>query len=84
MKDLMNFDAWQENFVEPYYIEELGCDGLTAADIAKSLGAAPADVRKKLLGRGFIDRLKAQGFQALTTALANKSNDLEFTEVLPG
>jgi hypothetical protein len=86
MNDLISFegnrDSWQENFVEPYPIEALGCDGLTGADIAKSLGIAPSDVRKKILSRGFIDRLKTQGFKALTTVLVNKSNDLDYTEVL--
>lgn len=68
------------NFVRPYFIEELGEEGLTAADIAKSLGVEPNDIRKKLEKRGFIERIKSQGFQARTTVVANKVNGLEYTE----
>jgi hypothetical protein len=35
-------------FVEPHFIEELGCDGLTAEEIAASLGTRVGDVRRKL------------------------------------
>jgi len=67
-------------FVKPYFIEELGCDGLTCADIAKSLGIAACDVRKKLVTRGFIERIDKQGYKAKTFVLANKTNGVEFNE----
>jgi hypothetical protein len=35
-------------FCPPHYIEELGCDGLTAEEIATSLSALVGDVRRKL------------------------------------
>jgi len=35
-------------FCPPHYIEELGCDGLTAEEIAMSLSALVGDVRRKL------------------------------------
>lgn len=38
----------KSNFVAPRYIEELGCDGLTAEEIALSLGTLVGDVRRKL------------------------------------
>ena len=68
--------------MEPYPIEALGCDGLTAADIAKSLGIEARVVRQKLLKRDFIDRIKSQGFQAITTVMSNNTNGLDYEEVL--
>jgi hypothetical protein len=35
-------------FCAPHYIEQLGCDGLTAEEIATSLGTRVSDVRRKL------------------------------------
>lgn len=37
-----------DSFVKPHFIEELGDDGLTAEEIATSLGARPDKVREKL------------------------------------
>lgn len=67
-------------FVKPYYIEELGCEGLSAKDIAISLDADPSKVRRKLADRGFLDRLKTQSFQALPIGLPNETNGLQYTE----
>lgn len=70
------------SFVKPYYIPELGCEGLTAADIAKSLKTEPAKVRRKLEERNFLDRIKAQQFQARPIGRLNENNGLQFTEYL--
>ena len=70
----------QSSYVEPYFIRELGCEGLTAADIAKSLSSEVSVVRRKLTSRGFLDRIKRQGYQALPIGFVNKGNGLEFTE----
>jgi len=77
-----NQSNWKEDFVEPYYIEELGCNGLTASDIAKSLQTEARVIRQKLIKREFIDRIKSQGFQAITVVMANDINGLGFEEVL--
>ena len=37
----------ESNFVKPYFIEELGEEGLTAHDIAKALGVNVREVHKK-------------------------------------
>jgi predicted ArsR family transcriptional regulator len=70
----------ESNFVKPYYIEELGEDGLTAADIAKSLDIRADAVRQKLISRGFLERLTNQGFLAATIVVVNKNNGLEYSE----
>ena len=70
----------QSQFVKPYYVDHLGCDGLSAADIGRSLGTSASKIRRKLEDRGFIDRIKSQGFQAIPTGLTNNSNGLEYTE----
>lgn len=77
---MKNITIFEDHFVKPYFIEELGCDGLLCEDIAVSLKSRPADVRKKLIERGFLDRIKIQGFQATAIAAASKSNGLDFTE----
>lgn len=41
-------EAKKEVFVQPHYIEELGCDGVTAEEIATSLGTQAKHVRQKL------------------------------------
>jgi len=38
----------ESGFISPHYIEELRCDGLTAEEIALSLGTLVGDVRRKL------------------------------------
>ncbi len=70
----------KNNFVEPYYIQELGCLGLSASDIAKSLNAEPRAIREKLKARDFLERIKDQGFTAIAIAMANKTNGLPFNE----
>lgn len=85
MTDLIKFSEDKSNrgeFVEPYFIEKLGCEGLSASDIAKSLGVNPGDVRRKLLKRDFLDRIKTQGFRAMTIVMVNDINDLEYEEIL--
>ena len=67
-------------FVKPYYIDSLGCDGLTCADIAKSLGTVASKIRRKLEERDFLDRLKKQNFRAVPFGTTNKTNGLDFTE----
>lgn len=69
-------------FIKPYFIEELGEEGLCATDIAKSLGIEAARVRRKLEDRGFVERIKAQGFQALPIGRVNEINKLSYTEYL--
>jgi len=83
MSELMVKEEKRENvnYVEPYYIEALGCDGLTAADIAKSLGVDASAVRRKLLKRDFMDRIKRQGFQAVTFVITNDTNGLDYEEI---
>lgn len=66
-------------FVSPRFIEELGCDGLSATDIAKSLDTEPKKVRQKLKGRNFLSRIESQGFKVTTVTLSN-ANNLEFDE----
>ena len=68
------------NFVEPYFIEELGEVGLSATDIAKSLVAEAKSVRRKLR-EGFLERIKAQGFQGVLVSTPNKTNGLDFEEI---
>lgn len=46
----------------PHYIEELGCDGLTAEDIARSLKTSVNNVRRKLR-EGNTDLLKLLNYQ---------------------
>lgn len=46
MNELMELK--KGSFVEPHFIEELGDDGLTAEEIAVSLGTRVGDVRRKL------------------------------------
>lgn len=61
----------ESSFVTPHYIEELGEEGLTAADIAKSLGTEAKNVRKKLNSRDFIARIESQGFKVAIVTLKN-------------
>jgi hypothetical protein len=70
----------RSSFVAPHFIPELGEEGLTAADIGKSLGTEPAKVRRKLEERGFLERIKSQGFQAHPIGRVNENNGLEYTE----
>jgi leucyl aminopeptidase len=82
MSDLTTiYDNEPHNFVEPYEIEELGCDGLLASDIAKSLKIPATEVRRKLKERGFLERIKSQGFQAMAIAMTNDINNLQFEEL---
>jgi hypothetical protein len=69
----------QSNFVRPYFIEELGEEGLTAADIAKSLGTEAKNIRKKLTSREFITRIEAQGFKVAIVTLKN-INGVQYDE----
>ena len=65
-------------FVKPHYIEELGCDGLTASEIANSLNIDADAVRKKLRG-DFIHRMKS--LNLLERRMKN-INGVEYDEFL--
>lgn len=66
-------------YVQPRYYQELGCEGLSAKDIANSLGVDTTHVREKLSVRGFCERIEKQD---MNTAIAMKKNinGLEYTE----
>lgn len=69
----------ESTFVKPYFIEQLGGFGVTAADIGKSLNVPPSTIREKLIRNDFYTRLKTQGFQTIAFARVT-TNNLEFTE----
>lgn len=71
----------KRSFIEPYYIEELGCYGLTAADIAKSLDAEPKHIREKLRNRIFSDTLETLCLRAVEYTTPNKTNGLQYEEI---
>jgi len=66
-------------FVAPHYIEELRCDGLTAAEIAKSLTTDVDLVRRKLRERGEYDALLGLGLKLSIGRIYN-NNGVEFEE----
>lgn len=66
-------------FVAPHYIEELGCDGLTAEEIATSLGADVDVVRRKLRERGEYVILVDLGVKLSVGRIYN-NNGVEFEE----
>ena len=55
MEELMT--ATKGVFVKPHFIPELGCEGLSAGEIAQSLGIQAKHVREKLGPRGDMDKL---------------------------
>lgn len=68
-------------FIKPYSQPVLNGElGLTARDIATSLDTSAVKIREKLISRGFIERIKAQGFQAIPIAMVNEINSIPFTE----
>lgn len=64
------------SFISPHFIEELGCDGLTAEEIALSLNA-PVDAVRKKIRYGFSERLKS--LNLLCRRMKN-INGVEFDE----
>jgi hypothetical protein len=80
MKELVN----EFNFVRPYFIYELGCEGLKTKDIAKSLGTEVKHVRAKLEARGFLERLKSQGFLTVASVDVHEINKIEYNEYALG
>jgi hypothetical protein len=62
-------------FVEPHFIDSLGEEGLTAHEIAASLGVDAATVHRKL--RRNPDALDVQQWRVMTYVISNDSNGLE-------
>lgn len=77
----MTSELTQSAFVRPYYIPELGDEGLTANDIAKSLGTDGKNIRKKLMSRDFMARIEAQGFKVAIGTL-NNINGVAYEEAM--
>ena len=69
--------AEKQGFVKPYYIEALGCEGLSAADIAQSLSTQAKHVRQKLQ-KGWVDNLP-EGLKSASTDF-NNINEVTFKE----
>jgi hypothetical protein len=73
----------KSQFVKPHYIEELGCEGLSAEDIARSLGANSAHVRIKLK-KGWFKSLESEMFDVsqlkFATLMINNINEVAFEE----
>lgn len=70
-------------FIAPCERDEFDGElGITAEEIARSLETEPRVIRQKLRDRGFIDRIEAQGFRAITIGMVNKVNGLQFDEIL--
>lgn len=76
MNDLAVLDG--AKFVEPHYIEELGCEGLTAEEIATSLNVPATKFREKL-NTNFIHRLKSL---IIRTRMMVNINGVEYLEFL--
>lgn len=68
-----------DSFVKPHYIEELGEEGLTAAEIAKAMGVEVDNVRQKL-NRGWAERTKRRNSFILSNVMMKNINGLEFYE----
>jgi hypothetical protein len=61
-------------FIKPTYFESLGEEGLTAKDIADSLGVGLRSVHQKIKRQW--DEEKDQDFRVITNVIANDSNGL--------
>ena len=66
----------QSNFVEPHFIEELGEEGLTLHEIAKSLQIEFKHIREKLVDRKHIEKLNIVKLQYAAIATYNENNKL--------
>jgi hypothetical protein len=71
----------ESTFVTPHHIQELGEEGLTLHEVAKSLGIAYIDAKQKFTVREFEQRLLAQGLKT-SNALMKNINGVAYTEIL--
>jgi hypothetical protein len=87
MDELIKYQS-KSQFVKPHYIDALGCEGLTAAEIAQSLGVKTTHIRQKLKkgGRDKLlkllerdvsqERAEISALSEVTTALLTDSHEI--------
>jgi hypothetical protein len=71
--------AKKSGFIEPHFVPELGEEGLTAHEVAQSLGVEPEIVRRKLR-RGWFETAKLLKSFIMTKVKKSNINGLEFDE----